>query len=90
MAADARRVGNEVLDQACLHGGDQLIWVLLPNKKTDGADVKIQHVRAHTGHGMNERADELAAQGAQGLRRRDGAIYVPLDGPRLPADTVPD
>ena len=38
----------------------------------------------------NERADELAAQGAQGLRRRDNAIYVPLDGPRLPADTVPD
>eukprot|EP00964_Phaeocystis_antarctica_P086559 scaffold54835_cov60-Phaeocystis_antarctica.AAC.2 len=36
---------------------------------------------------MNERADELAAQGAQGLRRRDDAIYVPLDGPRLPADT---
>ena len=29
---------------------------------------------------MNERADELAAQGAQGLRRRDNAIYVPLDG----------
>ena len=28
----------------------------------------------------NERADELAAQGAQGLRRRDNAIYVPLDG----------
>ena len=38
----------------------------------------------------NERADELAAQGAQGLRRRDNAIYVPLDGQRLPADTVPD
>ena len=38
----------------------------------------------------NERADELAAQGAQGLRRRDNAIYVPLDGQSLPADTVPD
>ena len=62
----------------------------LAQLRADGADVKIQHVRAHTGHGMNERADELAAQGAQGLRRRDGAIYVPLDGPRLPADTVPD
>ena len=31
---------------------------------------------ANTGHGMNERADELAAQGAQGLRRRNNAIYV--------------
>ena len=62
----------------------------LAQLRADGADVKIQHVRAHTGHGMNERADELAAQGAQGMRRRDGAIYVPLDGPRLPADTVPD
>ena len=38
----------------------------------------------------NERADELAAQGAQGLRRRDNAIYVPLAGQRLPADPVPD
>ena len=62
----------------------------LAQLRADGADVRIQHVRAHTGHGMNERADELAAQGAQGLRRRDNAIYVPLDGPRLPADTVPD
>ena len=62
----------------------------LAQLRADGADVRIQHVRAHTGHGMNERADELAAQGAQGLRRRDNAIYVQLDGPRLPADTVPD
>ena len=37
----------------------------LAQLRADGADVKIQHVRAHTGHGMNERADELAAQGAQ-------------------------
>ena len=39
---------------------------------------------------MNERADELAAQGAQGLRRRDNAIYVPPGRPHLQADTVPD
>ena len=37
----------------------------LAQLRADGAEVRIQHVRAHTGHGMNERADELAAQGAQ-------------------------
>ena len=58
--------------------------------RAGGADVSFQHIRAPTGHGMNERADELAAQGAQGLRRRDNAIYVPPGRPRLPADTVPD
>ena len=31
-------------------------------------------------HGMNERADRLAAQGAQGMRSRGGGIYVPADG----------
>ena len=62
----------------------------LAQLRAGGADVIFRHVRAHTGHGMNERADELAAQGAQGLRRRGNAIYVPLDGQRLPADTVPD
>ena len=49
----------------------------LAQLRADGAEVRIQHVRAHTGHGMNERADKLAAQGAQGLRRRDNAVYVP-------------
>ena len=62
----------------------------LARLRAGGAQVSFQHVRAHTGHGMNERADELAAQGAQGLRRRGNAIYVPLDERRLPADTVPD
>ena len=29
---------------------------------------------------MNERADRLAAQGAQDMRSRGGRIYVPTDG----------
>ena len=29
---------------------------------------------------MNERADRLAAQGAQGMRSRGGGIYLPTDG----------
>ena len=39
----------------------------LSQLRAEGAEVRIQHVRAHTGQGMNERADELAAQGAQGM-----------------------
>ena len=65
--------------------------------------VRFQHVRgAHAGHGMNERTDRLAAQGAQGMRSRSGRIYVPTDGDGrgvyappggrgdLPVDSVPD
>ena len=62
----------------------------LARLRAGGAQVSFRHIRAHTGHGMNERADELAAQGAQGLRRRGNAIYVPPSAQRLPADTVPD
>ena len=63
----------------------------LARLRADGVKVRLRHIRAHTGHGMNERADRLAEQGAQGLRRRDGAGYAPPDGPaHLPADTVPD
>jgi ribonuclease HI len=74
--------------------------------RADGTTVRFQHVRAHAGHGMNERADSLAAQGAQGMRCRGGVIYVPTDGGRrgrgggvyappsgpcdLPVDSVPD
>ena len=74
--------------------------------RADGTTVRFQHVRAHAGHGMNERADRLAAQGAQGMRCRGGVIYVPTDGSRrgqggsvyappsgpcdLPVDSVPD
>ena len=47
--------------------------------RADGTTVRHQHVRAHAGHGMNERADRLAAQGAQGMRSRGGRIYVPTD-----------
>jgi hypothetical protein len=43
--------------------------------RADGTTVRFQHVRAHAGHGMNERADGLAAQGAQGMRSRGGRIY---------------
>ena len=45
--------------------------------RADGTTVRFQHVRAHAGHGMNERADRLAARGAQGMRSRGGMIYVP-------------
>jgi len=49
--------------------------------RADGTTVRFQHVRAHAGHGMNERVDRLAAQGpAQGMRSRGGRIYVPTDG----------
>ena len=74
--------------------------------RADGTTVRFQHVRAHAGHGMNERADRLAARGAQGMRCRGGVIYVPTDGGRrgqgggvyappsgpcdLPVDSVPD
>ena len=74
--------------------------------RADGTTVRFQHVRAHAGHGMNERADRLAAQGAQGMRSRGGRIYVPTDGDGrghgsgvyappggpgdLPVDSVPD
>ena len=50
--------------------------------RADGTTVRFQHVRAHAGHGMNERADRLAARGAQGMRCRGGVIYVPTDGAR--------
>ena len=74
--------------------------------RADGTTVRHQHVRAHAGHGMNERADRLAAQGAQGMRSRGGGIYLPTDGEGrghgsgvyappggpgdLPVDSVPD
>jgi len=43
--------------------------------RADGTTVRFRHVRAHAGHGMNERADRLAAQVTQcaheGMRSRD-------------------
>ena len=36
-----------------------------PTSAADGTTVRFRHVRAHAGHGMNERADRLAAQEAQ-------------------------
>ena len=77
----------------------------LAKLRARGITVRFQHVRAHTGHNMNERADELAAMGAQGLRMRDGRSYTPAETTasssppphplpplphRLPADVVPD
>ena len=74
--------------------------------RADGTTVRFQHIRAHAGHGMNERADRLAARGAQGMRSRGGMIYNPTDGDGrghgggvyappsgpgdLPVDSVPD
>ena len=49
----------------------------LAKMKKNGFVVRFQHVRAHNGHKMNEEADELANQGAQGLRRRDGGAFEP-------------
>ena len=45
-----------------------------------GVVVRLRHVRAHRGHGMNERADALANQGAQGMCVRDGKPYDPPVG----------
>ena len=50
-----------------------------------GVVVRLQHVRAHEGHAMNERADRLAKRGAQGLRERDGRFYDPPGPPTLPS-----
>jgi len=74
--------------------------------KASGARVKLQHVRAHRGHDMNERADSLARLGALGAHLRDGrplrtaaaAPRPPLPpsapplptAPSLPPDHVPD
>ena len=58
-----------------------------PIVRADGTPVRFRHVRAHAGHGMNERADRLAAQGAQGMHSRGGRIYVPTDGDG-PASTL--
>ena len=40
----------------------------LARLREDGATVHFRHARAHTGHAINERADELALSGAQGMR----------------------
>ena len=64
----------------------------LARLRESGTTVHFQHARAHTGHAINERADELALSGAQGMRMRDGRRYAPTiaRGRALPADTVPD
>ena len=53
-----------------------------PTSAADGTTVRFRHVRAHAGHGMNERADRLAAQEAQTghAQPRRRHIYVPADG----------
>ena len=67
-------------------------------------DIHFEHVRAHRGHSMNERADRLADLGAQTtthfragrpLRQRETYQYSsslprPTIRPILPPDTVPD
>jgi len=60
----------------------------LARLRADGATVHFRHARAHTGHAINERADELALSGAQGMRMRDGRRYAPTTtgDHALPAD----
>ena len=69
-----------------------------------GIAVHFEHVRAHRGHHMNERADSLADIGAQTtthfrasrpLRRRESHWYIsafphPTSHHTFPPDTVPD
>ena len=61
--------------------------------KRAGIRVHFMHIRAHRGHYMNERADRLARQGAQGLPRcRDhrGFNPPPEQDIQLAHATVPD
>ena len=72
--------------------------------RSRGIDILFEHVRAHRGHSMNERADKLADLGAQTtthfragrpLRQRETYQYSsslprPTIRPILPPDTVPD
>ena len=46
-----------------------------------GVHVRFEHVKAHAGHVMNERADALAKLGAQGARIRKGRPYDPPTPP---------
>ena len=61
----------------------------LAKLESSGVRVRFRHVRAHTGHGMNERADALAKQGAQGLRVRDGKVFTPTSVPPPPSSSLP-
>ena len=77
---------------------------LLAALRARGIAVHFEHVRAHKGHHMNERADVLADIGAQTtthfragrpLRRRESHWYVspfphPTSHHTFPPDTVPD
>ena len=77
---------------------------LLAALRARGIAVHFEHVRAHRGHHMNERADVLADIGAQTtthfragrpLRRRESHWYVspfphPTSHHTFPPDTVPD
>ena len=77
---------------------------LLAALRARGIAVHFEHVRAHRGHHMNERADSLADIGAQTtthfragrpLRRRESHWYVspfphPTSHHTFPPDTVPD
>ena len=55
--------------------------------RADGTTVRFQHIRAHAGHGMNERADRLAARGAQGMRgdlAEKGRVWLGQELGRIP------
>ena len=87
------------------------IWVVRPRlaqtiilRPKNLFNIQFEHVRAHRGHSMNERADKLADLGAQTtthfragrpLRQRETYQYSsslprPTIRPILPPDTVPD
>ena len=84
MAADARRVGNGVLDRrACTV--DQLIWVLLPNKKNGGARRVGKSGRAQSGRrllGLMSKATpqvETAEGGWSGAKEKEWPVSATPD-----------
>ena len=63
--------------RACRGPNDELLCSIL--RRAASGHLHTSRAR-RIGHGMNERADRLAAQGAQGMHSRGGRIYVPTDG----------
>ena len=58
-----------------------LSFAALEALRRRGVHVRFEHVKAHAGHVMNERADALAKLGAQGARIRKGRPYDPPTPP---------
>ena len=68
---------------------NQDLWRVL-HRLTQAHDVTWHWLKGHAGHPLNERADQLAAQARQALRRRQPSLPGP-DAPsvRQPADHWP-